>query len=151
MEQTLNFSDSVIFIFWSMLIFIIVWSIIWKAIALWQAARNNHKLWFIALIVVNTLGILEIIYILFVSKSLNRPAGSFITDSKPQATPPPVQNMKSDTVKTDTPENKPHQTVPETMSSESKINYTPSATPNPMPTVAEDHTPMPTEYSGDNK
>lgn len=146
MEQTLNFSDSVVFIFWSMLIFIIVWSIVWKAIALWQAARNNHKLWFIALIVINTLGILEIIYILFISKSLNRPAGSFITDNKPQV-PPQTQSFKSEAPKT---ENKTNQTVPEAISSESRTSTVPTTNPNPMPTVAEDHTPMTTDHSGDN-
>lgn len=40
-----------------------IWSFVWKAIALWKAGRNNHFAWFIALFVINTLGILEIIYI----------------------------------------------------------------------------------------
>ncbi len=146
MEQTLNFSDSVVFIFWSILIFIIVWSIVWKAIALWQAARNNHKLWFIALILINTLGILEIIYILFISKSLNRPTGSFIADTKPK-TPPQTQSLKSKAPKT---ENSTKENVPETMSSESEASTVPTTNPNPMPTTAEDYTPMTTDHSGDN-
>lgn len=41
----------------------IVWALIWKGWALWIAARNKHKRWFIALLVINTIGILEIIYI----------------------------------------------------------------------------------------
>jgi len=45
-----------------------VWSIIWKGIALWKAAQNNAKWWFIVMLVVNTIGILEIIYIFFFSK-----------------------------------------------------------------------------------
>jgi hypothetical protein len=40
-----------------------VWSVIWKGIALWKAGRNGHLPWFVVLFVVNTLGILEIIYI----------------------------------------------------------------------------------------
>ncbi|MFA4885235.1 MAG: DUF5652 family protein [Desulfotomaculaceae bacterium] len=43
---------------------VIVWSIIWKGIALWNAARNNQLVWYIVLIIVNTVGILEIIYLL---------------------------------------------------------------------------------------
>lgn len=39
-----------------------------KGIALWRAAQLNQRNWFIALLIVNTLGILEIIYLLFVSK-----------------------------------------------------------------------------------
>ncbi len=47
----------------SLLFILIVWAGVWKAIALWKAARNNHLGWFIVLCVVNTLGILEILYI----------------------------------------------------------------------------------------
>lgn len=53
----------------SMLIIFIIacWSIVWKAIALWLAARNKHKFWFIIMLLVNTVGILEIIYIFAVA------------------------------------------------------------------------------------
>lgn len=47
---------------------LIAWSIYWKGRALWRASRQNSKLWFIALLVVNTLGILEILYIYIFSK-----------------------------------------------------------------------------------
>ena len=46
----------------------IVWSIIWKGIALWKSARNDQLKWFIALLVINTVGILEIVYIVFFQK-----------------------------------------------------------------------------------
>ncbi|MCX6720472.1 MAG: DUF5652 family protein [Candidatus Staskawiczbacteria bacterium] len=51
---------------------IAVWVIIWKGIALWKAARNNSTPWFIVLLIVNTLGILEIIYIFFFSNKKNQ-------------------------------------------------------------------------------
>ncbi|HHY38827.1 MAG TPA: hypothetical protein GX507_07875 [Clostridia bacterium] len=44
---------------------LIVWSVIWKGIALWHAARGGQKAWYIALLVINTVGILEIVYLLF--------------------------------------------------------------------------------------
>lgn len=47
---------------------LIVWSMTWKAIATWRAARNNHLGWFIALFIINTLGALEIIYLTFFAK-----------------------------------------------------------------------------------
>ena len=53
------------------LILIVVWTAIWKGIALWKAARKNHLVWFIVLLVVNTLGILEILYI-FLFADLNK-------------------------------------------------------------------------------
>ena len=48
-----------------LLTLIVVWSLAWKALALWFSARSNQKAWFIALIVINTLGLLEIIYLAF--------------------------------------------------------------------------------------
>ena len=54
---------------WSLLIALaVVWSSVWKGIALWRAGRNGHLAWFIALCIVNTLGILEIIYIFAFSR-----------------------------------------------------------------------------------
>lgn len=47
---------------------LIIWSIIWKGWALWIAALRRHKWWFIVLLFVNTLGILEILYIFYLSK-----------------------------------------------------------------------------------
>lgn len=46
----------------------LVWTIPWKGVALWKAAQNTHKKWFIVLLVVNTMAILEIGYIFFFSK-----------------------------------------------------------------------------------
>lgn len=47
---------------------VIIWSLIWKGLALWRAAKNNQQVWFIALLVINTLGILEILYLFFIGK-----------------------------------------------------------------------------------
>ncbi len=45
-----------------------VWSLIWKGMALWRAAQNGDKKWFVVLLVVNTLGILDILYLYVFSK-----------------------------------------------------------------------------------
>ena len=45
------------------------WSLAWKGIALWRASRNNSLGWFIALLVVNTLGILEMVYIFWLGRT----------------------------------------------------------------------------------
>jgi len=47
---------------------VMLWSMIWKGIALWRAGRNNQIAWFVILFLVNTVGILEIIYILTAGK-----------------------------------------------------------------------------------
>jgi hypothetical protein len=45
-----------------------VWSSIWKAFALWKSARKHHMAWFIVMFIVNTVGILELLYIFWFSK-----------------------------------------------------------------------------------
>lgn len=47
---------------------VILWTLPWKGVALWKAARNNHKQWFVTLLVFNTMAILEIIYIFVFSR-----------------------------------------------------------------------------------
>lgn len=47
---------------------ILLWVLPWKGISLWKSARNGHKFWFIALLIVQTFAILDIIYIFIVSK-----------------------------------------------------------------------------------
>ena len=44
------------------------WSLLWKGLALWRAGRRNDKVWFIVLLIFNTLGILEILYLFVFSK-----------------------------------------------------------------------------------
>lgn len=51
-----------------LIIIIAAWTLFWKALALWHAAKSGDKIWFIALLFINTLGILEIIYLYFVAK-----------------------------------------------------------------------------------
>lgn len=52
-----------------MFILLMLWSLVWKGLALWRAARRGENIWFIVLMVVNTVGILEIIYYFLVAKS----------------------------------------------------------------------------------
>ena len=55
---------------WLWLLPLLVWSAVWKGIALWRAARNGSLAWFIVMLVVNTAGILEIVYILAFSRKV---------------------------------------------------------------------------------
>ncbi|QSH39137.1 hypothetical protein JXR01_02405 [Candidatus Kaiserbacteria bacterium] len=50
------------------LILSLLWTLPWTAWALWLAARRGEKVWFVALLVLNTLAILEIIYIFAIAK-----------------------------------------------------------------------------------
>lgn len=67
MQDLENFNGLLLGTVW-LLPLIIIWSGIWKAIALWKSARRNDLVWFIILIIFNTLGILEIVYIFIIAK-----------------------------------------------------------------------------------
>jgi len=55
-------------IFWLVISLAVVWEMAWKGVALWRAGRNTHLVWFIVLLIFNTLGILPIIYIFAFSR-----------------------------------------------------------------------------------
>ncbi len=52
----------------SFIFVLVLWELVWKGIALWKAARESQKYWFIAILVLNTAGILPILYIFLFKK-----------------------------------------------------------------------------------
>jgi len=46
--------------------------IILKGMSLWCAAKRDQKAWFVILLIVNTLGILELVYLIFVAKKWSK-------------------------------------------------------------------------------
>lgn len=63
---------------WAIVIFFL-WSLFWKALALWKSAREGQKVWFGVLLVVNTAGLLEILYIFYFARHTGMPKA---TDTK---------------------------------------------------------------------
>ena len=55
-----------------LLVVVLVWSLVWKLVALWKSARNKHLVWFIVLAIFNTAGILPILYIFVFSKRVKK-------------------------------------------------------------------------------
>ena len=51
-----------------MVALIVIWSLAWKGFALWKSAGLRHKWWFTAILLINTFGILEIIYLLIIAR-----------------------------------------------------------------------------------
>jgi len=66
--QALNFFAQEIGMPLWLLAVVFTWSAIWKGIALWKSARNNHLFWFVLILLINTIGILEILYVFVFSK-----------------------------------------------------------------------------------
>lgn len=52
----------------TLLVVLIIWSLFWKGMSMWKAAKRGSKPWFIILLLVNTVGILDIIYIYLIDK-----------------------------------------------------------------------------------
>jgi len=55
---------------WWVILVLAIWTLPWKGVALWKAVKLNHQAWFIALLILNTLAILEILYIFVFSKMM---------------------------------------------------------------------------------
>ncbi|AXH36069.1 hypothetical protein DVJ78_12155 [Humibacter sp. BT305] len=52
------------------IVFAAVWSVGWKGVSLWRAVRNESPGWFVALLVTNTLGVLDAIYLFAVDADI---------------------------------------------------------------------------------
>jgi hypothetical protein len=57
-----------VFPFASFLPIIVIWSLFWKGFALWFAAKREEKIWFVIFLILNTAGIVELVYLVFVAK-----------------------------------------------------------------------------------
>jgi len=44
---------------------LLAWTLAWKGLALWRAARAGQSAWFVVLLLINTLGLLEIVFLRF--------------------------------------------------------------------------------------
>jgi len=48
----------------------IIWTTVWKGLALWRAARLKQVGWFVALVMINTVGLFEITYLIATRKTV---------------------------------------------------------------------------------
>ena len=51
-----------------LLLVLTAWSLMWKGFALWKSAKSNQRNWFIAILLINTFGILEIVYLFYFAR-----------------------------------------------------------------------------------
>jgi hypothetical protein len=45
-----------------------VWDVVWKGLALWQAAKRRQPVWFVCLLFLNTAGALPIAYLVMMRR-----------------------------------------------------------------------------------
>lgn len=70
---------------------ILLWSLPWKGVALWRSARRGHKGWFLALLILNTLAILDILYIFAFSGKDDDGGGQQQSETQPISTTNPAK------------------------------------------------------------
>jgi len=66
------------------LIALAAWTVVIKGFALWKAARNGDRVWFVILLIANTVGILEVIYLTFFLRHKG-PEGGIVAEVPPTA------------------------------------------------------------------
>lgn len=49
-------------------VIVMLWTLVWKGIALWRAAKNGQVIWFVAFLLIHTAGVLEIVYLIWFRK-----------------------------------------------------------------------------------
>jgi len=57
------YSTEIVILLFVLLIALMIWETVWKLLALWKSARKGSVVWSIVLALVNTVGILPILYI----------------------------------------------------------------------------------------
>ncbi len=58
MNLSIDFSSS-----W-LIVLLAMWELIWKGLALYQSAREDDRVWFVAILFINSLGLLPIFYLI---------------------------------------------------------------------------------------
>lgn len=53
---------------WVIIVLVTIWEAIWKGIGLWKSAGRKQLAWFVVMFIINSAGILPIIYIYFFQK-----------------------------------------------------------------------------------
>lgn len=53
---------------WTMLVLLVLADVILRGMGMWRAARKGQQWWFVAMLVINSVGILPVVYMLFFEK-----------------------------------------------------------------------------------
>jgi hypothetical protein len=63
------------------LVGLVVWEMVWKGFGLWRAGRRNQPAWFFLMFILNTAGILPIVY-LFITREKKQKMQKVISKKK---------------------------------------------------------------------
>jgi len=81
--------------FLALLAIIYIWTIPWKAVALWKSAQRKEIWWFVVFLFVHTVGLLEIFYIFVISKKSGEGKKREVTKNTKSRKPPRRRQIAS--------------------------------------------------------
>ncbi len=82
-------------LFIGLILAVSIWELIWKGFALWKAAQRKEKGWFVVLLVLNTAGILAIIYLLMrLDSKKSKSKTVSVTTAKPKKSSKKISEEK---------------------------------------------------------
>lgn len=73
---------------------LVIFALIMKGIALWNAAKKDQTNWFIALLIFQTLGILEVIYLLYFQKGADPKYRNWFKQTAPEKQRPVIKDIE---------------------------------------------------------
>jgi hypothetical protein len=74
------------------LVIVSAWTLVWKGLGLWHAGQFKQKKWFIAMLILNTAGLLPIIYLLWFKPQ--KPSQEQTQGNKKQKKRPKINKRK---------------------------------------------------------
>ncbi len=66
----------------TLVILLTIWTLVWKGLSLWKASGKRQPVWFVALLVLNTFGLLEILYYFFFSNMKKKEKAVSVLEEK---------------------------------------------------------------------
>jgi|GEM_PF-1357058 len=61
----------------------LAWVMVWKGLALWKSAKKNQIAWFVAILIINMGGVLEILYFfIFSERKFGKKKNNIVEENK---------------------------------------------------------------------
>lgn len=76
-----------------LIVTIVTWQLAWKGFSMWRAARNDSKPWFVALLAINSMGVLDSFYLFVVDRRHRRKIEASLVFSVDPDMDPDVQDV----------------------------------------------------------
>lgn len=81
-------------ILFSLIFLITIWSLIWKGLALWRAAQRKQLAWFVVMLIINSAGLIPILYLLITMRSNGKAKPVKIVETRTLSTEPKKSAVK---------------------------------------------------------